>query len=181
MEQYTGRAGAPIEAHAGEVRRMRPEDWPLLRATRLAALRESPHAFARTHAEVREYAETWWRESAESTGWFVTDWTEPHLDQRPGAGIAAGRIPSPDPVLHVVSVWVDPLVRGTGAAARLMNAVIGWGQARAASECVLWVADGNDAATSFYTRLGFVLTGRSKVDGGTLEHELKKDIIHRPD
>jgi ribosomal protein S18 acetylase RimI-like enzyme len=61
---------------------------------------------------------------------------------------------------HLVSMWVDPRLRGSAVATQLVEAVCDWACGIGAAGVVLWVVDGNDRARAFYRRLGFVTTGR---------------------
>ena len=73
-------------------------------------------------------------------------------------GLVAG-YRTDDDVRHLVSMWVDPAHRGSGAAARLVEAVCRWAVDDGGRVMSLWVADGNDRARRFYERLGFTGTG----------------------
>ena len=62
--------------------------------------------------------------------------------------------------MHVVSVYVRPEHRGTGAAEQLLRSAIGWTWENSKAERIrLWVHGDNPRAEAFYRRIGFVRTG----------------------
>jgi len=60
---------------------------------------------------------------------------------------------------QLVSMWVDPRARGSGAAVQLVAAVREAAAVEGARVLTLFVADGNDRARRLYERLGFRPTG----------------------
>lgn len=158
-----------------EVRRVTPRDWRELRAVRLAALRDAPYAFASTYEHESAFGDQWWQDRTAARAWFLA-WR----DGGP-VGIVAGQTDhgAPDGERHIVSMWVDPAVRGTGTADALMAAVTGWARQQGARNVTLWVADGSPRARAFYLRAGFRATGArqplpSDPDAG--EEELSMDL-----
>jgi ribosomal protein S18 acetylase RimI-like enzyme len=135
-----------------DVRRVEPDQWAELRDVRLRALADAPHAFASTHAREVAFDESEWRRRIAGGPWWVA--------RADGAavGLVAG-YRTDDDVRHLVSMWVDTAHRGTGAAARLVEAVCRWAIDDGGRVVSLWVADGNDGARRFYERLGFTGTG----------------------
>lgn len=136
------------------VRRIRPDDGPLLKRIRLAALLDTPSAFAKTHAEESAYADEEWTRRA--TEWSVGDQgltVFADLDDEV-VGLVGGHRPTPGQT-ELVSMWVDPAARRNGVGHALIAAVVEW----AAGESVeLWVTRGNDRAIALYERAGFVVT-----------------------
>jgi GNAT superfamily N-acetyltransferase len=55
-------------------------------------------------------------------------------------------------------MWVEPALRGTGVASRLVGMVTWWAVALGTERLVLHVTDGNRRAAAFYERQGFVAT-----------------------
>jgi GNAT superfamily N-acetyltransferase len=155
------------------VRRLAAGEWELLRALRLAALADTPSAFASTHAQECDDPPARWRERAQRYAWFVA------VAGPDAVGLAAG-IPDADP--HLVSMWVDPRWRGRRVAALLAGAVFDWALAAGAHRVTLWVADGNDPAIRAYRRLGFVPTGRRQPlpsNPSVGEEQWARDLILR--
>jgi ribosomal protein S18 acetylase RimI-like enzyme len=56
-------------------------------------------------------------------------------------------------------MWVDPADRGSGLAAALVGAVVGWARGRGAERVILNVVDANVRASRLYERCGFRPTG----------------------
>lgn len=137
------------------VRRLTVTDADLLRTVRLAALLDSPTAFASTHAREVALTEDEWRARlTPEQAWFVVG----------EVGLAAGKpsyvgIPGRR---DLVSMWVHPAHRGRGIGAALVGAVVDWARADDATEVELWVVDGNDAAVHVYTKAGFAPSGHSQ-------------------
>lgn len=149
-----------------EVRRTSPEQWQVLRRVRLAALTESPRAFASTLDEEQAFDEAEWRRRAGGTCWLAWD------GERPVGTVAL----VPDDVsagaLQLVGMWVDPAVRGSGAAGALVEAACAHARGAGAVEVCLWVADGNERARRAYERWGFAATGeRQPLPGDALRTE----------
>jgi len=139
------------------VRRIRPGDAEALRTVRLAALADTPGAFGSTHADEVTRPDSHWttvagdRSSGSSSANFLA------MDGDRAAGII-GVIRSDDAldVIELVSMWVEPLLRGSGVADRLVVEVLSFAAAAGVSNVELWVAVGNDRARRFYERHGFV-------------------------
>lgn len=105
-----------------EVRRVQPDEWELLRQTRLSALADAPSAFGTTYAEAVERPESWWRAWAErsATGdaqamFLAWDGTRP-------VGIAG--VFRDESHCQVISMWTDPQYRGRGIGHVLLDAVV---------------------------------------------------------
>jgi len=149
-------AAAGHEIVAGmtyEIRRVQPADWAALRDIRLAALADTPLAFASRLDAEQEYDEQRWRDWIGRTAFFLA-WR----DDRP-AGVVGG-FRQDGGGWHVISMWVSPPARGSGLAGRLIDAVAAHARADGAPSLTLWVTDGNERARAFYRRAGFRGTGR---------------------
>ena len=131
------------------VRRIRPDEGPLLKQVRLAALVDSPSAFAKTHAEESAYDEAeWTRRATESSNGADGATFVVEVGGEVQGLVGGRRLDGAE----LVSMWVRPEARGTGAAEALVDAVVAW----AAGPIELWVTQGNDRAIAFYRRMGFV-------------------------
>jgi GNAT superfamily N-acetyltransferase len=161
-----------------EVRHVREDEWQAMRDVRLRALADAPDAFGTTHAEASERAEKWWR-----------DWTARSVDNDSQTFVLAWDGDDPVGIAGVfadsgawlvISMWVDPRVRGAGVGRQLLEAVVGWARAQAPEHPIrLSVTDGNDAARRLYERHGFVDTGvteplRSNSERTIRELELRR-------
>ncbi len=150
---------------------MAEDDWPVLRALRMAALAESPSAFGSTLAREQAFTEETWRERARgsaTTRLFVaTQGTSP-------VGVA-GVYDEGDGSLQLVSVWVAPDHRRHGIAAELTSSALRFGAAQGFDVIQLWVTDGNVGARTLYEGIGFTPTGKRQPlpsDPSLEEHEL---------
>lgn len=138
-----------------EVRQIGPDDWKLLRATRLAALQDAPEAFESTYQGSLAFSEDEWRRRAGAHPVFLAFLAAEPVGMVVGLHDEDTRPGSRD----LVSMWVSPAVRGRGVAGQLIDAVAGWARADGAGELHLWVVVGNAGARAAYDRAGFVATG----------------------
>jgi GNAT superfamily N-acetyltransferase len=139
-----------------ELRVLTPDDWPIWRELRLAALAEAPAAFGSRLADWQGEADRAerWRARLELPGSYNLVAV---LDGRP-AGMASG-VPTDDrSVAELISMWVHPDARGHGVGDRLMAAVEQWARQVGAQVLRLAVVEDNEAATALYRRNGFVDT-----------------------
>ncbi|MDH3250911.1 MAG: GNAT family N-acetyltransferase [Acidimicrobiia bacterium] len=143
------------------VDRIRRADVAVLREVRLAALADSPGAFASTHEREAAYDPAEWerRTVAASTGRSAaTFFARDEAGQVVGlVGVFENRV---DPMTaELVSMWVSPSGRGQGAGSALVERAIAWASEAEYTRVELWVARGNDTAERLYVRSGFYVTG----------------------
>jgi len=140
-------------------RRVRPDDSDLLKRVRLAALLDTPTAFASTFAAESQATDERWAALAEQRSAGPDHATFFAVDGDDAVGLVGGhRIDTG--TVQLVSMWTAPVARGNGVGEMLVGAVVEWA-AGAAVE--LWVTRGNDAAQRLYERCGFAETGDSQV------------------
>ena len=155
------------------VRRAAPGDEPILRAVRLQALSDTPGAFGSTYE--RELARTpadWQRWMSPGATFILDDADGPK-------GIVAGMHDESDAaVVHLMSMWVDPALRGSGAAEALVASLLAWAETEGARQMRLAVIQTNDRARRFYERLGFRENGRHGVRerDGAIEVEMERAV-----
>jgi ribosomal protein S18 acetylase RimI-like enzyme len=132
------------------VRRARLGDEAVLRDLRLRAMLDAPNAFGSTYE--RELART-------TSDW--QKWLSPGvifiLEAGDGPkGMVAG---VPDvaraDVVHLMAMWVDPALRGSGGADALAASVVSWAESVGARTIRLEVMQSNGRARRFYERIGF--------------------------
>jgi GNAT superfamily N-acetyltransferase len=148
------------------VRRITPDDAPVLRAVRLAALADTPAAFGSTLERELAFDDAEWadRAVAGSAGDERCTFLAWHDDGRV-VGIVGGYRLDPaegsptSQAVDLVSMWTDPVVRRAGIGAALVDAVIDWARTGGAARVELWVTRGNDPAQRLYESMGFVVTG----------------------
>lgn len=142
------------------IQRVSSADWLLLKQTRLAALKNAPHAFTRSYAEEAAFPEETWRARAEanasdenSAGFlaFAAD--------SPVGLVACLWKDRPQGQVQLVSLWVAPQVRRQGVASALLEATLTWARDVGAVTCEADVTDENHDATVFYWRRGFRRVG----------------------
>ena len=149
-----------------EVRRVRPDEWPKLRALRLSALADAPMAFGSTLSREEAFPDHVWRERAAGGASGADRAT--FIAERDGEwiGLATGLAKDPDdpndtrPVL--VGMFVAPSWRGRGVGVALVDAVIAWARERRASGLCLRVMATNSPAIALYNKCGFRRTGEPK-------------------
>jgi GNAT superfamily N-acetyltransferase len=158
------------------LRRAALGDEPILRALRLQALSDAPDAFGSTYErEVARTTSDWQR------------WLSPGvtfiLDDPEGAnGIVAGLRDAKDPaVVHLMAMWVHPVMRGSGAADELVAAVLGWAESEGARIVRLDVMQANNRARRFYGRNGFRPTGheRARERDGLIQVQMERLVVVR--
>lgn len=137
-----------------DVRRVRAEEWEVLRDTRLRALADAPEAFATTHADAVARPDQWWRDWARRSA--TGDEQAMFLAWKGDAPVGiSGAFRSGDRV-DVISMWTDPDERGRGIGQALLEAAVAFaGEA----DVRLSVTETNAAARRFYERHGFAPTG----------------------
>jgi ribosomal protein S18 acetylase RimI-like enzyme len=173
-----------------DVRRVRAEDWPQVRAARLEALRDpvAHLAYLETHETALARPDAHWQARAagaadgEEVAQFVAiageQWvaTVTGLRERPGGDDVAGEAIERDQV-HVVGVWVHPDHRGAGLLGRLVDRVEAWAREHDVDRMRLLVHADNGRARAAYAKIGFTETGRTvRLDVG-VEVEMARGLI----
>jgi GNAT superfamily N-acetyltransferase len=143
------------------VRRIERGDGELLRGIRLAALLDSPSAFASLHADEANRTPAQWSELAEARAAGFAQATFLALDSDEVVGIVGGFKTDSGPTVELVSMWTAPEARRTGAGAHLVKELLMWAEAGGARSVELWVTRDNAPAVSLYRSLGFVSTGEA--------------------
>lgn len=162
---------------ARSVRRASVGDEPTLRALRLQALTDAPDAFGSTHE--RELART----TADWQRWMSPGVTFIGYESDEPRGLIAGVHDANDrAVVHLMAMWVDPALRGTGAADALVDALVSWAAAEGARALTLHVVEPNGRARRFYERNAFRATGHALVRerDGVREIEMQRPVPPRP-
>jgi ribosomal protein S18 acetylase RimI-like enzyme len=141
------------------VRRIRAEEWPRWRDVRLRMLREEAAFFGTRWEDASRDPDERWRawveEAAEGTTRVV--FVAEQGDRWVGV---VGAFPRIDPAeTQLISMWVDPRVRGRGVAEQLIRAVAEWARARGSAAVFLFVQETNVRAQHLYERVGFHPTG----------------------
>ena len=145
------------------------------RDVRLAALIDSPRAFASTYAREADFDEDAWLTRLRRTpAWLAFD------GERPAGTATLWHDPdgAPDEVC-LVGMWVASDDRGSGLADRLMTTALDAALRLGYARVVLDVADANPRARRLYERHGFAATGARGVlpwDATATETTLALDL-----
>jgi GNAT superfamily N-acetyltransferase len=142
------------------VRRVRAGEADALREIRLRALADTPLAFASTHAREAAYPPERWQTWARDSAAGAAQATFLAVDRADApVGLALTVIDAEGERAHLFAMWVAPEVRGSGAGAALLAAVVDWARANGARTLLSAVTMGNDAGARLYARAGFRDTG----------------------
>jgi ribosomal protein S18 acetylase RimI-like enzyme len=147
-----------------EFRLLSPQEWPIAREARLAALRESPESFLPTKPQEWTWSAEHWRGSCENGLWAVA---------RSGHTVVGlARLTHEADGPHISSVWTHPHHRRRKIAARLVQLLMD--KARG-SDVFVWVIQPNEAALQLYEWLGFKRTDETQEinDTGRREERLR--------
>jgi len=140
-----------------ELRTLEPDDWPLWRGLRLAALAEAPSAFGSTLAEWQGPGDREERRRSRLSIPGARDLVA-FVDGAP-VGMATGVPGDGSATVELISMWVDPAARGKGVGDHLVREVERWAVERGATTLRLSVMPDNRSATALYERHGFTDTG----------------------
>jgi GNAT superfamily N-acetyltransferase len=142
---------------AVSIKRISPDEWPVLRDIRLRSLRDSPEAFGQRYDEAASGSDEDWASTAKASAegnrriWFIA-----RDDADAPVGVVQARRRQPFDCL-LFSMWVAPEARRLGVGSALVDAVQDWGTSWGARRVVLWVLAANEPAMRFYDRIGFTL------------------------
>jgi GNAT superfamily N-acetyltransferase len=143
------------------VDRIREGEADLLRDIRLAALADSPGAFASTYEREAGFDSDQWERQASAASSGRAAATFFARDEADGVVGLVGVFESRrDPrTADLVSMWVCRSARGRGVGAVLVEQAIEWARKAGYARLELWVARGNDIAERLYSQRGFAVTG----------------------
>ena len=132
------------------VRVLGVDQWREYRALRLAALKDSPHAFSSSLDEELTHDEQQWRACMVRAHRLQAE-----RDGAPVGVVSVGPTADEEGSADVFGLWVDSAVRNTGVAWRLVEAACdealrsGWGH------LYYWVGSQNGRAIGFASNFGF--------------------------
>lgn len=160
-----------------ELRTVSAEDWRAWRSVRLAALTDAPGAFGSRLQEWADAPEDRWRDRLSIPG--AIDLLAVDVDGNALVGMATGT-PSKDRAsrAELISMWVDPAVRGRGVAAALITAIARWAAGTGAATLALSVMSDNEAARRAYERNGFTVSDEpgDLLPGGQCELVMLREL-----
>jgi GNAT superfamily N-acetyltransferase len=134
------------------LRRLRADEWQLLKDLRLGALRSDPASFWETEDEARGYVDSYWTALAERVS--TPDGSRflvLALDDAIIGTVFGTR--KGEHEYHVGGLWVAPNLRGKGYGSLLVQHVVEWTKADPFAVVQLWCHVGPQ--TAFYAKNGF--------------------------
>ena len=156
------------------VKRAVAGDEAALREVRLQALRDAPEAFGSTlERELARTGDDWRR-------WITPGATFILFESATARGLVAGSRREEDAaVVELMAMWVDPALRGSGAADALVSALVAWAAAEGAREVRLRVVKRNDRARRLYERHAFKTIGPEIIRprDGVVEIEMQRRVV----
>jgi GNAT superfamily N-acetyltransferase len=132
------------------IRRAESEDWLHLRDARLRALASDPDAFLETVEEARRLPDERWRQRARPSEHDVT-----FVHERNDAfdGMVSAFVDDDPETVHLVAMWVEPALRGSGVARELVERIIDWSRGHGCARVVLSGEGGNTRAARLYREM----------------------------
>jgi GNAT superfamily N-acetyltransferase len=137
-----------------ELQLLSPVDWRVLKAVRLQALQDSPHAFVSSYDSELRLIDREWRRMFDASTWVVAR----EADDVVGLARSIGDATQPR-TRHVESIWVAPTHRRRGVFRALLYALAEIAREVGVIELLLWVLEDNHDAQRAYETLGFAPTG----------------------
>lgn len=133
------------------VRVLDEQDWQIYRDVRLAALADSPNAFAASAAQERQFDDAFWRRRLTRSRRMVAQRGEDVLGV-----VSVGRASEEDPrACELFGLWVTPQLRGQGVAWKLVQAGVDQAATDSFEFVVYWVGTDNGRGVAFASSFGF--------------------------
>ena len=152
------------------IRRVRSEDWKMLKELRLRALVDAPYAFAETAADKRQAPDSQWQSLAARSSEGNSSTSVVAFDGRNAIGMAASFFGGDNAAqAHLVAMWVAEEYRGTRVAACILGDVVAWARTAGATEIDAGITTDNVRARRFYEKQGFKEAGTRAIDAAHLE------------
>jgi GNAT superfamily N-acetyltransferase len=146
-------------------------DWPILRAARLDALRDSPHAFMARYEDEEDLSQADWEHMFDDASWIVAK------DAETVIGLARCIAGPQSTQRYIESIWVAKPRRRKGVFRAMLRAVCEVEERLGAAELLLWVFEDNNDAQEVYKAVGFEPTGDCKplpdIDRVEVEYRLR--------
>ena len=135
------------------VKRIRADQWRILRDVRLRALEEAPYAFGTTLAEGEKRTDRDWQDMARDHATLSDRASFMAYVGADPCGMAGCYRTTSDTVV-LTAMWVAPEFRGQKIGEQIVRAVIKWAREGGASTLEAWVSE-NNPASFFYQKIGF--------------------------
>ena len=138
------------------VRALGEDDWNAFKAIRLAALVDSPDAFAASLEEEQGYPEDFWRLRLRRSVRLLAEETASDSDTTRLGVVSLGEGKDEDGrVAEIFGLWVAPAARGTGVATKLVEASAERARQDGRSHVSYWVGTDIGRAVAFASGIGF--------------------------
>lgn len=142
------------------IRRVRPDEWPLYRDTRLRSLLDAPDAFAGTFDAERERPDEVWQARLADAATSGKDLPLFATDAGEVCGLAWCKVSATDAdVADLFQMWVAPDARGHGIGAALLDEAIAFARRAGVRALCLGVTVAESSAMRLYRSRGFVPVG----------------------
>lgn len=132
------------------VRSLAEDDWQVLRAVRLDALRESPDAFLSHHDTESQHDEAFWRAWTREARLFLAE-----RDGDAVGMVGLGVVEGDSRTGEILGLWVAPRERRGQVAIDLLRAAVGQAVAEGRQRLYFWVGSDNGPAVGFASTAGF--------------------------
>lgn len=156
---------ASLQANQVSIRRVRADDWQLVRCVRLAALADAPGAFGPTLEEELALPDVHWQERAAAHAAGLNSAAFLAIIDDVPCGLAVGALEQPGQA-ELCSMWVAANVRRRGIGLALVQAVCAWARERGAARLSLKVVAANSRAVELYRAQGFEVEPAAAVSCG---------------
>lgn len=131
------------------------DNWRTYRDVRLAALLDTPRAFANTYAASAAYPDESWLARLQSMQVWLAE-----VDDRPVGTVAIWHSQDqPDDDVYLIGLWVSASARGAGVGDLLVATALDAAGQEGYARVSLEVAEENLPAQRLYERHGFARTG----------------------
>lgn len=160
-----------------QLRAVSADDWRVWRTIRLAALTDAPGAFGSHRQEWVDASADRWRDRLSIPG--AVNLLAVDVDHHTPVGMATA-IPEKNSIdrAELISMWVEPAVRGRGVASALITAIADWAKGIGMSTLTLSVMPDNVAARRTYEKNGFTVAvgPRDPLPSGRRELVMVRDL-----
>lgn len=143
-----------------EIQLLRPDQWELHKALRLAALADAPYAFITQLADVVARPDQEWVELTQRRVSDLNGVTYFAMIEDVACGMAACILSEMG--AEMLSVWVAPGCRRLGVGHAFVDYACRWASERGANGLIVGVYADNHDAIAFYRSVGFQLTGAER-------------------
>ncbi|GEB47013.1 hypothetical protein MTE01_29580 [Microbacterium testaceum] len=148
------------------LRSTQEDDWPRVREFRIENATDNPVSWAATLEETQRIPDEGWKMRARR-GEQPDTTSMAAIDDETGRWLGMmcaqiGDAHGPEPVLTGVYVTPDARGRENGVTDALLASILSWAGSRDQTVLRLWVAEHAAPARKYYTRNGFVPTGRTQ-------------------